>query len=187
MDQTVVSQPVQQQLPVKVLLMIPCTDAIVIWAGTTENSAKFRVTTPIKEVLQKLKQRWGNGMRIDSEGFEVTPSSPHLQPGRYEYTRIPPGGMPYHSALPHELSARPPNSRQARDAELCDKAKSGVRWKLRSLALSTSESTHRVYKALDCVCLGTNRHRGSLEPMLKVWGTGNYIRADSHYEKVFKK
>lgn len=35
------------------------------------------------------------------------------------------GGMPYHSALPHELSARPPNSRQARDAELCDKAKSG--------------------------------------------------------------
>ncbi|KAA6423755.1 MAG: hypothetical protein FRX49_06326 [Trebouxia sp. A1-2] len=47
----------------------------------------------------------------------------------------------------------------------------------------TSESTHRVYKALDCVCLGTNRHRGSLEPMLKVWGTGNYIRADSHYEK----
>lgn len=73
--------------------MIPCTDAIVIWAGTTENSAKFRVTTPIKEVLQKLKQRWGNGMRIDSEGFEVTPSSPHLQPGRYEYTRIPPGTL----------------------------------------------------------------------------------------------
>ncbi len=35
------------------------------------------------------------------------------------------GGMPYPSALAQDLSARPPNTRQARDAELYDKAKSG--------------------------------------------------------------
>ncbi|DBA82660.1 TPA: hypothetical protein ACH3X1_006903 [Trebouxia sp. C0004] len=105
--------------------MIPCTDAIIIWSGTTENSAKFRVTTPIKEVLERLMQRWGSGMIIDNEGFEVTPSSPHLQPGLYEYKGILPGGMPYPSALAQDLSACPPNTRQAGDAEQCDKAKSG--------------------------------------------------------------
>lgn len=73
--------------------MIPCTDAIIIWSGTTENSAKFRVTTPIKEVLERLMQRWGSGMIIDNEGFEVTPSSPHLQPGLYEYKGILPGTL----------------------------------------------------------------------------------------------
>lgn len=35
------------------------------------------------------------------------------------------GGMPYPSALAQDLSACPPNTRQAGDAEQCDKAKSG--------------------------------------------------------------
>ncbi|KAL0036468.1 hypothetical protein WJX77_008905 [Trebouxia sp. C0004] len=130
-----------QQLPVKVVLMIPCTDAIIIWSGTTENSAKFRVTTPIKEVLERLMQRWGSGMIIDNEGFEVTPSSPHLQPGLYEYKGILPGGMPYPSALAQDLSACPPNTRQAGDAEQCDKAKSECTRKWQQLwSLPVSQS-----------------------------------------------
>ena len=42
------------------------------------------------------------------------------------------------------------------------------------------------YKACDCGLLGGNRNKSSLEPMLKVWGQDKYIRADSHFEKVFK-
>ncbi|KAL3151589.1 hypothetical protein ABBQ38_012585 [Trebouxia sp. C0009 RCD-2024] len=124
MDQKAVSQPVQQQLPVKVLLLLPRTDAIIIWTGTIEKSAKFRVMTPTKEILERLMQLWGHGMITDNEGFEVTPSSPNLQPGCYEYEGILPGGTPYPAALAQDLSARPPNTRQARDAELCNKAKS---------------------------------------------------------------
>lgn len=35
------------------------------------------------------------------------------------------GGMPYPSALAQDFSARPSNTRKARDAERCAKAKSG--------------------------------------------------------------
>lgn len=42
------------------------------------------------------------------------------------------------------------------------------------------------YKACDCGLLGKNLDKSSLEPMLKVWGQDKYIRADSHFKKVFK-
>ncbi len=47
-------------------------------------------------------------------------------------------------------------------------------------------SEDEAYKALDCGLLGDNFDRKSLEPMLKVWGQDKYIRADSHFEKVFQ-
>jgi len=50
-------------------------------------------------VLDRLKLRWADGMIIDHEGFEITPSSPVLDPGLYDYKRSLPGeycntGMP---------------------------------------------------------------------------------------------
>ena len=47
--------------------------------------AKFRVGTPSKEVLDRIKVRWAVEFMVDHEGFEVTPSSPSLDPGVYEY------------------------------------------------------------------------------------------------------
>lgn len=48
---------------------------------------KFREGTPSKEVLERIKLRWADGMIIDHEGFEITPSSPVLDPGLYDYKR----------------------------------------------------------------------------------------------------
>ncbi|KAL3155446.1 hypothetical protein ABBQ38_011002 [Trebouxia sp. C0009 RCD-2024] len=124
--------------------MFPSTDAIIIWTGTFENTAKYRSTTPIKEVLERLLQRWGNGMIIDNEGFEVTPSSPTLQPGCYEYKRLPPGGMLYPSALAQSMPARPLDTRQAHDRELRDKAKSEAQRKWRQLWLPPVSQSRKV-------------------------------------------
>ena len=44
-----------------------------------------------------------------------------------------------------------------------------------------------VYKALDCGLLGQNRARYSLQPLLKVYGRQEYIRADSKFEVIFKR
>ncbi len=57
--------------------------AIFISRGSEE--LKFRVGTPSKEVLEMGKLRWADGMITDHEGFVVTPSSPVLKPGVYEY------------------------------------------------------------------------------------------------------
>ncbi len=42
-------------------------------------------------MLERLKQRWADGMLTDHEGFEITPSSPVLDPGLYDYKGALPG------------------------------------------------------------------------------------------------
>ena len=44
-----------------------------------------------------------------------------------------------------------------------------------------------VYKALDCWLLGENKARYILQPLLKVYGRQEYIRADSKFEVIFKR
>ena len=44
-----------------------------------------------------------------------------------------------------------------------------------------------VYKALDCGLLGKNMARHSFQPLLKVYGGQEYVRAESKFEVIFKR
>ncbi len=77
---------------------------------------KFRPGTPSKEALQHLRLRWGDGWAVDHDDFELTPSSPPLHPGVYDYKQHP---------LTTAKSVRTSSvqTRHERDAELLRKAK----------------------------------------------------------------
>ena len=71
--------------------------AIVITCGL--DSMRFRPLTPSKEVLEQVRLKWAQGMIVDHEGFEVTPSSPVLDPGLYEYQVALPSKCCYQGIL----------------------------------------------------------------------------------------
>lgn len=58
--------------------------------------------------------KWAQGMIVDHEGFELTPSSPILDPGRYEYE----------AALPSKCCYK--GNICASDAKLCADGYTGV-------------------------------------------------------------
>lgn len=60
---------------------------------------QFRPLTPSKEVLEQVRLNWAQGMIIDHEGFHVTPSSPVLDPGHYEYKLALPSKCCYNGIL----------------------------------------------------------------------------------------
>ena len=60
---------------------------------------RFRPLTPSKEVLEQVRLNWAQGTIVDHEGFEVTPSSPVLDPGCYEYTVALPSKCCYKGIL----------------------------------------------------------------------------------------
>ncbi|KAA6422557.1 MAG: hypothetical protein FRX49_07418 [Trebouxia sp. A1-2] len=92
--------------------------AIVITSGL--DSMRFRPLTPSKEVLEQVRLKWAQGMIVDHEGFEVTPSSPVLDPGLYEYQVALPSGL----SSPVQLGRPSPvQTRREREADVLEKAK----------------------------------------------------------------
>ncbi|DBA65916.1 TPA: hypothetical protein ACH3X2_002940 [Trebouxia sp. C0005] len=96
--------------------------AIVITSGL--DSMRFRPLTPSKEVLEQVRLKWAQGMIVDHEGFEVTPSSPVLDPGLYEYQVALPSGL----SSPVQLGRPSPvQTRREREADVLEKAKTDLK------------------------------------------------------------
>ncbi|KAL0018793.1 hypothetical protein WJX79_001916 [Trebouxia sp. C0005] len=95
--------------------------------------------SPVKDLIVSSNT---DALIIWTETFENTANQAATSTSLLK--RLPPGGMPYTSALAQDTPARPLNTRQARDAELCNKAKSEAQRKWRQLLLPPVSQSRKV-------------------------------------------
>lgn len=105
------------------------SQAILIQCG--EDVKRFRPGTPSCEVLESLQRCWRDGRIKDHEDYEVTPSSPPLNPGWYTYELVR-----RHDELCYQAcyeNSSPIHTRQKQDKESLENAKAECKRKWREL------------------------------------------------------
>ena len=107
----------------------PEQEAIVIRCG--KDVKRFRPGTPSSEVLESLQRCWRDGRITDHEDYEVTPSSPPLNPGWYKYELAR-----HHDELSYQAyheNSSPLYARQKQDKESLRHAKAEFKRSWREL------------------------------------------------------